>query len=897
MSVPTRRRGTVGRPLSVTTNSFKVDTLPRKQFYQYDVITPEPRHPRHAQEIVDRLQSHTAPDVFRPKALYDGQAIMFASRVLNLAGGGSGNFNVFMSDRPPPPGASGRGVYSVKLTRAAAQVIDFTALADLITGKGGSSPRTLTAINILQLLIRAAPNLMYPHTLRAYYTSAGKSNHIGGGLELWRGFFQSVRPCVGQMLINVDVSVSAMYRSGTLQEVALSVLGSNNMRDLTAPENHANLKKLKNFFKNVLVMVTPTGGRPNERSRKKKIRGLVANAGEFEFEKDGGQTTVKDHFKEAHGYMLQHPLIFGILVGSKERAIVFPAEVCTVVEGQIYKKKVPQELTSHVVKFATSKPEDRLRTIKQGSGMRAPIFEYETSPFMQDAGMRVSPAPVRIDGRVLPTPKLVFGDNEAMRIQNGGWNVTKNKFKEPMPLIAWAVIDYARNHHKAQSFIDMLLRCFQVLEYLQPYTSAVNGQGNISGDLMNVAHATMDWAGQQAMQLPPDQRPPKPSRIALIICILPYPAAEIRRAVKHFGDVESGIPTQCIRVDKIKEGNHLNQYCNNVALKINARLGGLNSVTSSRALAELQQNKFMIFGADVGHPGAGMKNQPSVASMVWSFDNHAMKYAAFSSVQEPRQEHIEELGSMMTRALDAYGEMWKAAPARLVLFRDGLSEGEFEGVGAREIEAIEGAINEIWTLRKLTVPKPKLTYIVVGKRHHVRFFPDSGTGDKSGNCPPGFVADSGIDSPLAADFYILSHGGLLGTSRPSHYTVLRDDIFSNNPDALQELAYTLCHCYAKATRSVSIPAPVYCKLLLFFQVVILIRILTDADVSQCPISLRRLTTCPQLVCARANFHFSQDLRYDDASSANSGDAGFDLKPWKDGYKPLHAGLRKSMYFL
>jgi hypothetical protein len=31
---------------------------------------------------------------------------------------------------------------------------------------------------------------------------------------------------------------------------------------------------------------------------------------------------------------------------------------------------------------------------------------------MQDAGMRVSPAPVRIDGRVLPAPKLVFGDNE-----------------------------------------------------------------------------------------------------------------------------------------------------------------------------------------------------------------------------------------------------------------------------------------------------------------------------------------------------------------------------------------------------------------------------------------------------------------------------------------------------
>ena len=55
----------------------------------------------------------------------------------------------------------------------------------------------------------------------------------------------------------------------------------------------------------------------------------------------------------------------------------------------------------------------------------------------------------------------------------------------------------------------------------------------------------MHWVGQQAMQLPGDQ-PPEPSCIALIICILPYPAAEIQRAVKNFGDLESGIPTQCI---------------------------------------------------------------------------------------------------------------------------------------------------------------------------------------------------------------------------------------------------------------------------------------------------------------------------------------------------------------
>jgi eukaryotic translation initiation factor 2C len=67
--------------------------------------------------------------------------------------------------------------------------------------------------------------------------------------------------------------------------------------------------------------------------------------------------------------------MFGIRVGSKERDIVFPAEVCYVISGQLYKKKVPQELTPRVVKFAMRRPKERLQTIEQGHGdqMQAPV--------------------------------------------------------------------------------------------------------------------------------------------------------------------------------------------------------------------------------------------------------------------------------------------------------------------------------------------------------------------------------------------------------------------------------------------------------------------------------------------------------------------------------------------
>ena len=72
---------------------------------------------------------------------------------------------------------------------------------------------------------------------------------------------------------------------------------------------------------------------------------------------------------------------------------------------------------------------------------------------------------------------------------------------------------------------------------------------------------------------------------------------------------------------------------------------------------------------------------------------------------------------------------------------------------------------------------PKITFIVVAKGHHVRFFPKrEQDGDrKSGNCFAGTVVDRDVIDPVEFDWYLLSHGGLLGTSRPAHYNVLHDD--------------------------------------------------------------------------------------------------------------------------
>ncbi|CAF2852203.1 unnamed protein product [Rotaria sp. Silwood2] len=87
---------------------------------------------------------------------------------------------------------------------------------------------------------------------------------------------------------------------------------------------------------------------------------------------------------------------------------------------------------------------------------------------------------------------------------------------------------------------------------------------------------------------------------------------------------------------------------------------------------------------------------------------------------------------------------------------------------------------------------------------------------KSGNIPPGTTVDVAITHPTEYDFYLCSHAGIQGTSRPSHYHVLWDD---NNftSDELQALTYQLCHTYVRCTRSVSIPAPAYYAHLVAFR--------------------------------------------------------------------------------
>src|SRR5437868_2694164 len=104
--------------------------------------------------------------------------------------------------------------------------------------------------------------------------------------------------------------------------------------------------------------------------------------------------------------------------------------------------------------------------------------------------------------------------------------------------------------------------------------------------------------------------------------------------------------------------------------------------------------------------------------------------------------------------------------------------------------------------------KPTITFVVIQKRHHTRFFPvDKKDSDRTGNCFPGTVVETTITHPFEFDFYLQSHHNVQGNSRPMHYNVLYDENKFTS-DSLQSLTYNLCYTFARSTRAVSLVPPV-----------------------------------------------------------------------------------------
>lgn len=250
-------------------------------------------------------------------------------------------------------------------------------------------------------------------------------------------------------------------------------------------------------------------------------------------------------------------------------------------------------------------------------------------------------------------------------------------------------------------------------------------------------------------------------RLDLIYIILPAKQTFLYNRVKRFCDVKVGMVNICSIGNKLVDSPGRPQYFGNVALKFNLKGGGDNQFVHPSRLHFISRGDTMIVGIDVTHPDPNSSNgAPSVAAMVASINSFLGQWLATSSVQaRRRQEFVDGLKEMLKRHLN----LWKTEgkhprfPSNILVYRDGVSEGQYQMVKEQELPLLRQACEDLYD--PVGQECPRITIVVVTKRHHTRFGPTTeATADGNGNCTPGIVTDRGITEAGQWDFWLRKSG-------------------------------------------------------------------------------------------------------------------------------------------
>ncbi|KAG8980827.1 hypothetical protein FRB95_001180 [Tulasnella sp. JGI-2019a] len=797
--------GRAGNAIRVRTNLFEMK-LDSPIIHHYDAIVPDKVLPiRLMRELYQALKAQH-PQVFGTSA-YDGRKNLYSAIKFPFEND-SQEYQITL-DTPPAGGVAPGGrepkMWRIRLTKTH-QEINPEVLRLYVEGQQSHSPDVTVAINALNVAAQMLPgdNPKFTPYGKSVLIPDGSIN-IGRGLALWRGYFQSIRPTIGKMVANVDITTALMHKPGSLMDIMLEFLGKppKAYQALDAPMNDAERCSVTKFLFRLRITTTHIA-RPAGKSR-----GIVSikptSAATTKFVREGKTETIQQYFESTYRKKLKYPKAVLVEIGPETW---LPIEICEIIPGQPRRAQPPSDLTKAMVEFATKKPAERLADIRLGLQR----LGYGQSGYLRALGAQVLETELVVPARLLLPPKLVYSGNKTMSVVpgTGQWNMGNNKFYTSGQVKGWGILIFARPDSWPQPKVMEVTNAFSRACSIAGITG-FSGQGNDPvveyGNPQRPALQSLQSLGIQHKKL-------KGALPQFVLVVIPPNSTDLYTQIKHFGDVKHGIATQCVLETKLykrgPQGYSINgaQYFNNVALKVNVKLGGINVVPNkmdTHGLLGDNTNLTLVMGADAAHPPPGTEGRPSYTAVIGSVDNLASKYVATSRAQQSKREIIEDMQEMTEEIIKQFQRVNQGKlPKKIIMYRDGVSEGQFQQVIDLEIPKIHDACKKF-----NFTERPKLTFIVVGKRHHNRFFPETASGgDRSGNCLAGTVIDQAITHPVEYDWYLLSHAGLLGTSRPAHYSVLVDE---NNmsPDVLQQFTYALCHVYARCTRSVSIPAPTY----------------------------------------------------------------------------------------
>ncbi|RHY09601.1 hypothetical protein DYB25_010480, partial [Aphanomyces astaci] len=787
---PSRRGfGRAGQPVTLWANHFAVKINPAQgDVFHYDAsIVAEGKTPTQETPPKDLCTAvlQALINLFKTEyptiaVVADGRRNLYAAKLLPFDA---------MIFKVPRTKEGRTEIFDVHVVAANPVAVRTEQLHELFAGRLNYTP--YDAIQALDIAMRYSASTRFTTVGRNFFTNSGAVT-LGEGAELWFGYHQSLRPTQTQLTLNIDMAATAFVESMAALDYLVETCRLQDVPTMLTKPQASNAAKA---FRGIKVTVTHRG--TVERSY--RVNGLKKTAKETTIELDGGRrVTVADYF--ATNYRpLRYPNLPLLHVGSPKGSIFMPMEVCHVLGGYKCPRKATDNQVANMITYTATPPEERRQKIVA----RVQEAHFTVDNTLAAFGASVDPTMLTVEARELAAPSMLYAHNKTEQPRDGAWNMRNLALFQGMAFKSYALMSLCDSRRTTDAdvfdFFNALVTHMKGLGMTPPGAKPpLVTRGGRGDPIERMFQEAVDKATRVFGQRP-----------QIVFCVAPVQDALNYGDLKRASDTVFGIPSQMMLAKHLAKQNPM--YMSNLLLKVNTKLGGRNAVCKD-PLPKISSDATIIFGADVTHPGPMDKSRPSVAAVVASTDKWGVRHAATMRRQGHRVEQIEDLESMAVDMLKAFYRETKRKPAQLLFFRDGVSEGQFQMVLNFEVSALHAACAKLEAGYR-----PKITFVVVGKRHHTRLFATSAAhADRSGNVRAGTVVDTGICHPTETDFYLMSHAGLQGTSRPAHYHVLLDEI-GFTADELQNLAFRLTHTYARCTRSVSIVPSVYYAHLLAFR--------------------------------------------------------------------------------
>ncbi|XP_044432102.1 protein argonaute 4B [Triticum aestivum] len=781
--------GKRGQTIQLLANHYKVSMRSSNDFFHHYHVNLKygDDQPVVGKEIVrkvlDKLQHMYRSELANNEFAYDGEKSLFTIEPLyneftvvledigrgKCSGGNSGS-SPGGSDTKRVKRSYQTKIFKVELCFVAK--IPTAAITQALRGQ--ESENSLEALRVLHIILRQHSAKQGCLLLRQSFFHNNPRNFLDlkGGVVGCRGFHSSFRGTQSGLSLNIDVSTTMLVKPGPVIDFLLA----NQMVD---HPNRIDWSKAKRALKNLRIKTTLSNS-------EFKIFGLSekkSNEQTFPLRRrdgDNGDTNtveikVYEYFVHNRGIGLRYSDLPCINAGRRNRPTYFPLELCELVPLQRYTKDLSILQRSSLVEKSRQKPHERMSILNDALKRS----NYESDPMLKACDISIARHFTQIEGRVLPAPKLKAGNGEEFFPRNGRWNLSKKRLIQTCSVNKWAVVNFSAEcdvHGLVRDLIRIATEMGIKIEY--PYCDVIEESPSAR---RAPASRRVDEMFAKINSNPPGD--PK-----FLLCLLPdRKNCEIYGPWKRKCLAECGIFTQCLAPPrKVND-----QYLINVLLKINAKLGGLNTLLQCElspapaVLPIVGKLPTIILGMNVSHGQPGQSDRPSTAAVVnsrqWPLIS---KYRATVHTQSPKLEMMSSLfeprgkkddGLIRESLIDFYSSSGNRKPEQIIIFRDGVSESQFTQVINIELEQIIEAC-------KFRTESPN-------------------------NVPPGTVVDKEVCHPKNFDFYMCAHAGMIGTSRPTHYHVLHDEI-GFSADELQEFVHSLSYVYQRSTTAISVVAPI-----------------------------------------------------------------------------------------